>query len=102
MRNLFPLSGKVYALEVMVEKRNQFDMSYSKRDGGKGGIMVYTLWLLATPQKYTIRAIVRTCYQPDFFSIVTPLESFWAFQFFPIIARLSKNPKNIVLWLVSG
>jgi hypothetical protein len=36
VRNLFPLSGKVYALEVMVEKRNQFDMSYSKRDGGKG------------------------------------------------------------------
>jgi len=57
MRNLFPLLGKVYALEVMVEKRNQFDMSYSKRDGGKGGIMVYTLWLLATPQKYTIRAL---------------------------------------------
>ena len=66
MRNLFPLSGKAYAVEVMVDKRNQFDMSYSKRDGGKGGIMGYTLWLLATSQKYRLRAIVESHSLQDF------------------------------------
>jgi len=38
----------------------------SKREVAKGGIMIYTLRLLATAQKYTIRAIVWNHDHQDF------------------------------------